>query len=66
MSTDIRTVRDMNGLIAYFADKLDWHIDLDDFDEDDDDIDNYYGTCFEHKYDEPDDGCVKPYPILEK
>lgn len=31
--------------------------DLDDFDED---IDNYYGTCFEHKYDEPDDGCVAP------
>ena len=28
--------------------------------DDDDDIDNYYSTCFEHKYDEPDDGCVTP------
>lgn len=38
-----------------------------DFDDDDDeDLDNYYSTCFEHKYDEPDDGCFKPYPIPEK
>ena len=29
-------------------------------DLDDEDLDNYYGTCFEHKYDEPDDGCVAP------
>ena len=33
MSVDIRTVKDMNGLIAYFAEKLDWNIDLDDFDD---------------------------------
>ena len=47
---------------AEFRDK--YGDDLDDFD-DDEDIDNYYGTCFEHN-DEPDDGCVKPYPIPEK
>ena len=39
--------------------------DLNDFD-DDEDIDNYYGTCFEHKYDEPDDGCVAPMKVDEK
>lgn len=33
MSTDIRNVKDLNGLIAYFADKLQWNIDLDDFDD---------------------------------
>ena len=33
MSTDIRRVRDMNGLIAYFAETLNWRIDLDDFDD---------------------------------
>ena len=33
MSVDIRKVRDMNGLIAYFAETLDWRIDLDDFDD---------------------------------
>ena len=33
MSTDIRRVRDMNGLISYFADTLGWRIDLDDFDD---------------------------------
>ena len=40
---------------AKFRDK--YGDDLDGFDED---IDNYYSTCFEHKYDEPDDGCVAP------
>lgn len=39
--------------------------DLDDFD-DDEDIDHYYGTCFEHKYDEHDDGCVAPMKVDEK
>ncbi len=29
-------------------------------DEEDEQPDNYYGTCFETKYDEPDDGCVAP------
>lgn len=33
MSIDIRNVRDMNGLIAYFAETLNWRIDLDDFDD---------------------------------
>ena len=33
MSIDIRDVKDMNGLIAYFAEKLDWKIDLDSFDD---------------------------------
>ena len=33
MSTDIRTVKDMNGLIAYLAEKLEWKIDLDDFED---------------------------------
>lgn len=33
MSVDIRKVRDMNGLIAYFAETLNWKIDLDDFDD---------------------------------
>lgn len=33
MSTDIRNVKDLNGLIAYFANKLQWNIDLDDFDD---------------------------------
>ena len=33
MSTDIRRIRDMNGLIAYFAETLNWRIDLDDFDD---------------------------------
>jgi len=33
MSVDIRKVRDMNGLIAYFAETLNWRIDLDDFDD---------------------------------
>ena len=33
MSVDIRKVRDMNGLIAYFAEILNWKIDLDDFDD---------------------------------
>ena len=33
MSTDIRNVKDLNGLIAYFADKLQWNIDLGDFDD---------------------------------
>ena len=28
--------------------------------EEDEQPDNYYGTCFETKYDEPDDGCVAP------
>ena len=31
--TDIRTVRDMNGLIRYFSDNLGWEIDLNDFDD---------------------------------
>lgn len=29
-------------------------------DDEDEQLDNYYGTCFEQKYDEPDDGCVAP------
>ncbi len=29
-------------------------------DNEDEQPDNYYGTCFEQKYDEPDDGCVAP------
>ena len=29
-------------------------------DEEDEPPDNYYGTCFEPKYDEPDDGCIAP------
>lgn len=33
MSIDIRTVKDMNGLIAYLAEKLEWKIDLDDFED---------------------------------
>ena len=33
MSIDIRTVKDMNGLIAYLANKLEWKIDLDDFED---------------------------------
>lgn len=33
MSIDIRTVKDMNGLIAYLAEKLEWMIDLDDFED---------------------------------
>lgn len=33
MGTDIRTVKDMNGLIAYLAEKLEWKIDLDDFED---------------------------------
>jgi hypothetical protein len=33
MSADIRKVRDMNGLIAYFAEILNWRIDLDDFED---------------------------------
>ena len=33
MSIDIRNVKDMNGLITYFAEKLDWNIDLDDFED---------------------------------
>lgn len=34
--TDIRKVKDMNGLIGYFANRLEWKIDLDDFDDIDD------------------------------
>ena len=30
---DIRTVRDMNGLIEYFSENLGWEIDLNDFDD---------------------------------
>ena len=30
---DIRTVRDMNGLITYFSENLGWEIDLNDFDD---------------------------------
>lgn len=30
---DIRTVRDMNGLITYFSDNLGWEIDLNSFDD---------------------------------
>ena len=33
MSTDIRNVKDMTGLITYFAEKLQWNIDPDDFDD---------------------------------
>jgi predicted helicase len=33
MSVDIRTVKDMNGLITYLAEKLSWRIDLDDFED---------------------------------
>ena len=33
MSIDIRNVKDVNGLITYFAEKLDWNIDLDDFED---------------------------------
>ena len=33
MSVDVRTIRDMNGLIAYFAQTLNWRIDLDDFED---------------------------------
>lgn len=33
MSVDVRTIRDMNGLIAYFAQTLSWRIDLDDFED---------------------------------
>ena len=33
MSVDVRTIRDMNGLIAYFAETLNWRIDLDDFED---------------------------------
>ena len=33
MDTDIRTVKDMNGLITYLAEKLEWKIDLDDFED---------------------------------
>ena len=31
-----------------------------DLDDDEEDADNYYGTCFEPKYDEPDDECLAP------
>lgn len=31
MGYDIRCVKDMRGLIQYFSEVLDWHIDLDDF-----------------------------------
>lgn len=30
-------------------------------DDDEEEADNYYGTCFEPKYDEPDDGCIAPF-----
>lgn len=33
MSIDIRNVKDMNGLITYFAEKLQWKINPDDFDD---------------------------------
>ena len=33
MSVDVRTIQDMNGLIAYFAQTLNWRIDLDDFED---------------------------------
>lgn len=33
MGIDIRNVKDMTGLISYFADKLQWKIDPDDFDD---------------------------------
>lgn len=33
MSYDIRNVKDMTGLITYFAEKLQWNIDVDDFDD---------------------------------
>ena len=33
MGMDIRNVKDMTGLILYFADKLQWKIDPDDFDD---------------------------------
>lgn len=33
MGIDIRNVKDMTGLISYFADKLHWKIDPDDFDD---------------------------------
>lgn len=35
-------------------------------DEDDEDLDNYYGTCFDPKYDEPDDGCLAPANEFKK
>lgn len=31
MSQDIRKVNDMESLITYFSEKLNWNIDLDDF-----------------------------------
>ncbi len=31
--------------------------------DEDEEKDNYYGTCFEPKYDEPDDGCISPYKV---
>ncbi|MEE0264012.1 MAG: type ISP restriction/modification enzyme [Acutalibacteraceae bacterium] len=36
MSYDIRDVKNLDGLIRYFIDNLNWKIDLDDFDEIDD------------------------------
>lgn len=33
--------------------------------DDEEEADNYYGTCFEPKYDEPDDGCIAPF-VSEK
>ena len=33
MAVDIRKVKDLHGLVEYFAAKLDWNIDFDDFDD---------------------------------
>mgnify|MGYP004499993973 CR=1 FL=1 len=55
-----------------FRQKYDEDDDFPEYDYDDDDEDeepdadadeppdNYYGTCFEPRYDEPDDGCTAP------
>jgi len=32
-------------------------------DDDEEEADNYYGTCFEPKYIEPDDGCLAPASV---
>lgn len=32
-------------------------------DDDEEEADNYYGTCFESKYVEPDDGCLAPASV---
>ena len=32
-------------------------------DDDEEEADNYYGTCFEPKYVEPDDGCLAPASV---